>query len=132
MNTACHTFRPVTCPPTRPTVEVGATCNDVPASLEERIRRDPSICATIGARELVMHAPFGSLLMIDYTKADGTRGTYVGRLSRRQKREHGLVCEMVCLNRGAPGVGDYRSFSTKVGTIHSVSFLELPRPVEAG
>lgn len=115
-------------------------------TLEERIRLDPTITGALSDDDVLMHAPIGSMLFVDYTsgrapsprhdaaaaRPDGMpRSFYFGRIISRERQGSRIVFRLLCtLTRGGAGELAPRTFSTRTGAVHAVRFMELPRPVE--
>lgn len=115
-------------------------------TLEEQIRRDPSLTAEMGFEAIILNVPLGSMLFIEYHAGsrggaqDGAsdrpegmpRAFYFGRLCSRESHGDHVVFRLLCtLTRGEPGKPVPRTFSTRVGTLGAVRFMELPGYVEA-
>jgi len=103
-------------------------------------------------RELLLALPKGALVFVDYLPGTtttarakdeanaavsaGMRHThFIGRLIDAREVSHpgrlDLVFRLICLNRGAPGAGSVRTFSTRTGDLRGVLLLEMPRETNA-
>lgn len=108
-------------------------------SIEDRIRTVPGFAETLGPVALVMNAPIGSMLLLDYEAAGAPsaeamaesmgmpRNFYLGRITSREQKGSTVVFRMLVLNRGGVAVGAMRTFSTRVGHLHAARLFELPR-----
>lgn len=135
-----------TAPYACPTARRG--CNDAPTTPQELLRRTPAASVAMSPLQIVLSAPAGTLLFLDYATAGSPspeclsnsaglaieagmpRNHYIGRLVSAERRYGGdgpyTIIRMVCLNRGVPGAPQVRTFSTKVGQLNGALLLELP------
>lgn len=124
--------------PTRP-----RCCVPAAMTLEERIVANPAITATMTGESVVLGVPLGSTLLVSYEAGSPgnerdlgaevavlmgmPRHMYFGRLLWRESRRGGvLVFRMLVANRGVPGVGAVRTFSTRTGRLWGAALMALP------
>ncbi len=123
-----------------------ASCTFVPLrrlTPTEAMLADAGALEAMSSREIVLHAPIGTLLFVDYVSGGTSRSEapdteftlgidhhhYFGRLISREDHGTHYIFRMACtLTRGSAHEPAFRTFSTRKGEVRNVQVMEFPRP----